>query len=176
MSFYSDLWFFTRNLKDEKEFFLLQSFWILLRFSPFCEYFFLLFLLIDVREHLSIFTVLRWLFEINSQLFFFVLFVKSNHGSFERARWKFPKVSADSFYQNTLENLLRESMIQLRQSHFWIIFFFVSFLNVPRRWMNKNSPLTVTRQIFNIFFFFFFIKKIDNFYTRLCDLSNQGIK
>lgn len=134
-----------------------QSFWILLRFSPFCEYFFLLFLLIDVREHLSIFTVLRWLFEINSQLSFFVLFVKSNHGSFERARWKFPKVSADSFYQNTLENLPRESMIQLRQSHFWIIFFFVSFLNVPRRWMNKNSPLTVTRQIFNIFFFLFFL-------------------
>lgn len=129
----------------------------------------------SIFENLSIFTVLRWLFEINSQLFFFVLFVKSNHGSFERARWKFPKVSADSFYQNTLENLPRESMIQLRQSHFWIIFFFVSFLNVPRRWMNKNSPLTVTRQIFNIFFFFF-IKKIDNFYTRLCDLSNQGIK
>lgn len=59
--------------KDEKEFSPLQSFWILLRFSPFCEYFFLLFLLIDVREHLSIFTVLRWLFEINSQLYFFCI-------------------------------------------------------------------------------------------------------
>lgn len=101
---------------------------------------------IDIREQpVDIFTVLRWLFEINSCLFFFFFFF------FNRSlNWitiplntldeSFQKYRGFFLYRNTVENLVRESMIQLLlQSHFWIIFFLYLFLNVSRRWMNKNS-------------------------------------